>query len=83
MSSVDRHRLHFGPYRTPRFKYGAKVECEARGEVTIIGLSDAPIAWPLARRSRGHSSPVLFGSLVKAVRREAACAVMHWWGVGA
>jgi hypothetical protein len=81
MPDVDRHKLHFGPYHTRRFKYGAKVECESHGEVKIVGLTAARIPWPLARRSRGNSSPVLFGSLAKAVRREAACAVAHWWGV--
>src|SRR5262245_50911555 len=81
MPDVDRHQLDFGPYRAPRFKYDAKVECRARGEVKIVGLSAARIPWPLARRSRGNSSPVLYGSLVNAVRREAACAVAHWWGV--
>jgi hypothetical protein len=41
--AIDRHKLHFGLYRTPRFKYAAKAECEARGE----GI---PLADP-ARRS--------------------------------
>ena len=36
---IDRHKLHFGPFRTPRFKYGAKVKCEARGDVTILRLN--------------------------------------------
>jgi len=29
-------KLHFGPYRTPRFRYAAKVLCAARGEVQIV-----------------------------------------------
>ena len=77
---VNRHKLHFGPYRTPRFKYGANVLCESRGELTIVGISDAKIPWPLGRRGRGTRSLVLFKSLVRAVQREAACAVMHCWG---
>ena len=47
MASVDRHKLHFGPYRTPRFRYGQRVECAVRGELTIKALSTAPIPWPL------------------------------------
>jgi hypothetical protein len=82
MPRVDRHKLHFGPYRTPRFRHGQTLNCEARGEVPVVGLSDARIPWPLGL-SGSRTSPVLFGSLVKAVRREAACAIMHWWGVGA
>lgn len=79
MTTVDRHKLHFGPYRTPQFKYGQKVECEARGEVTITKLSDGPIPWPVGWLP-GGKSPVLYGSLVLAVKREAACAVCFWWG---
>jgi len=81
--TIDRHKLRFGPYNTPRFKYGAKVVCEVRGEVTIVGMTDGRIQWPLARRGRGNSSPVLYKDLVRAVKREAACAIKHWWGVGA
>jgi len=55
MPRVDRHQLRFGPYRTPRFKYGARVECEVRGEVTIIGLSDGPIPWLVGKTQRATS----------------------------
>jgi hypothetical protein len=79
MPAYDRHKLYFGPHRTPAFRYGSKVECEARGEVKIVGLSDAPIPWPIALAG-SRTSPVVFGPLVKAIRREAACAVAHWWG---
>ena len=75
-----RHKLHYGPYRTPRFRYGQKVECLARGEVTITGISAARIPWPVGYVPFGKS-PVLTGSLVRAVQREAACAVCYWWGV--
>src|SRR5262245_13546626 len=82
MPHVDRNKLHFGPYRTPRFKYGAKVECEARGEVTIVRLSNGRLPWPIGKTQRA-TSMVLYADLARAVRREAACAVMFWWGVGA
>jgi hypothetical protein len=80
MSRYDRNKLHFGPYRARRFQYGQNAECFARGEVTIIGLSDARIPWPIGWLP-GGKSPVLCGPLVKAVQREAACAMCHWWGV--
>jgi len=80
MSTIDRHQLHFGPYETPEFRYGAAVECRLFGEVTVTGLSDAPIPWPLTTR-QGGSSLVLFGDLARAVECEAACAVAHWFGV--
>src|SRR5687767_10817571 len=73
-------RLRFGPYRMPRFAIGEQVECLARGKVRIVGISDAPVQWPLGAVA-GGKSPVLFGALVKAVQREAACAVQHNWGV--
>jgi hypothetical protein len=31
MPAADRHRLLFGPYRTPVFKYGDVVICDVRG----------------------------------------------------
>jgi hypothetical protein len=82
MPSVNRHKLHFGPYRTPRFKYGANVDCEVRGEVTIVKLSDGRIPWPVGKTHRA-TSLVLYKDLARAVRREAACTVRYWWGVGA
>jgi len=51
-----RHRLHFGPYRTPRFRIGQRVEDERRGTVRIVGLSDGPIAWPIGQTVAGALS---------------------------
>ena len=67
MDDADRHRLHFGPYPTPRFRYGAVVWCEVRGEVTIAGLTDAPIPWPVGKRGRAKSL-VVYKGLAKALR---------------
>ena len=70
MHDDNRHRLHFGPYKTPRFQYGAVVQDVARGDVVIVGMTDAAIPWPLARRvdrPSGLPSLVLNCSLVKAV----------------
>jgi hypothetical protein len=77
---ADRFRLRFGPYRTPRFRYGKMAWCEVRGDVRIVGLSDAPIPWPIGQKGRARSL-VVFGDLAKAVRREAGIAVAHHWGV--
>ena len=80
MLARQRLKLRFGPYRTPKFKYGAKVMDERRGKVVIVGLHDGPIPWPIGKR--GHSCAIiLYGALAKAVRREAGVAVQHWWGV--
>jgi hypothetical protein len=74
-----------GKYRTPNFKLGAVVRCVRRGKVRIVGLSDAPVPWPLGQLPKGGRRPalILYGDLVKAVRRESAEAVMHHWGVKA
>jgi NUMOD3 motif len=78
-------KLLFGPYRTPRFRYGSIVFCEVRGEVIITGLTDAPIPWPLGKKGRGGRAraPIVYRGLEEAVRLESASAVAFWWGVTA
>jgi hypothetical protein len=74
--------LLFGPYAAPPFKYGDAVIDEAHGEVRVVGLSAAPIPWPLCRRPhRARPVLVLCGALAEAVRRESVRAVAYWWGV--
>lgn len=80
MLDRQRFKLRFGPYRTPTFKYGAKVMDEIRGEVEIVGLHDGPIAWPIGKVGRSRAL-ILYGDLAKAVRQEANIVVQHWWGV--
>jgi hypothetical protein len=80
MVSSLRFQLHFGPYSTPRFKYGTKVQDAMRGTVRVIGLSDAPIPWPVIARGSGNTLP-LYGDLARAVRLESNQAVAHHWGV--
>jgi hypothetical protein len=80
VNDADRFRLLFGPYRTPRFRYGDIVRCEVRGEVTICGISDGPIPWPIGKRG-GARSPVVYKGLAKAVRKESGIAVCHWWSI--
>jgi hypothetical protein len=80
MTDAERHRLIHGPYRTPRFRYGAVVMDEVRGEVMIVGLTDARIPWPVGKRGRARSL-VVYGQLAEAVRRESGLAICHWWGL--
>ena len=47
MTDADRYRLLFGPYHTPRLRYGDALRCELRGELIVTGLTDAPVPWPL------------------------------------
>jgi hypothetical protein len=81
MARVDHYKLR-GKYRTPRFRYGAKIRCLARGEAIIDGVSDAPIARPIGRRG-SHKALVLCGALARAVRDESNKVVARAWGVTA
>jgi hypothetical protein len=81
LRKADRFKLHFGPYRTPRFKYGSIVQDEIRGEVKVVGLTDGRIQWPIGLRGR-RKSLVMTGALTRAIRRESALSVAYWWGAG-
>jgi hypothetical protein len=48
MQDSDRFKL-LGSYETPLFEYGQIVFCEWRGEVRIVGITDAKIPWPSAK----------------------------------
>jgi len=82
MTDRDRFKL-LGTYRTPRFHYGAVVVDELRGSVRIVGLSDAPIPWPVGQYldDKRRRFLVVYGALARAVRRESNQAVAKAWGV--
>jgi hypothetical protein len=80
MRDSERFRLRFGPYRTPRFRYGAAVDDLRFGRVRIAGISEARIAWPYRKKGMPKTL-ILYGDLAKAVRRESNQAVAFWWGV--
>ena len=80
MRQSDRVKLHFGPYRTPRYKLGQTVQCAIRGKVVISGVTKGRILWQFCR-PRSRLALIVHGDLEKAVRRESAIAVGHWWGV--
>jgi hypothetical protein len=79
VDDADRFRL-LGKYRTPRVRVGRFVRCLIRGEVEVAGIRDAPIPWPVCKTARRHAL-IVFADLARAIRREAALAVAHWWGV--
>ena len=68
MVDLGRVQLLFGPYRSPRFRVGRWVRCQVRGQVKIVGFSEAPIPWPLCK-SGGWRVPVVYQGLARAVRR--------------
>src|SRR4051794_38255701 len=83
MPDRDKTQL-LGSYRTPAFRYGDRVEGEARGLVEIVGMKEGPIPWPVGRPVNGRKNVrglVVYGGLSEAIRQEASEAVAFWWGV--
>lgn len=83
MLDRDRFRL-LCKYETPRVRVGNVLTCEARDfDVIVIGYTDGRIPWPVGKRkgSAGRGSPVVYGGLADAVRRESNQAVSYWFGV--
>ena len=75
-----------GPYRPPAGRsnrIGRIVGDLVRGEVTVCGVSDAPIVWPVARTSPNarRPIPVVTAELARAIRTESCEAVAHHWGI--
>lgn len=70
----DRYRLYFGPYRTPPFRMGQKVQDEWRGQVVIVGVTEGKIPWPIGKQGR-HKSFVVYRGLAKALRKESPTAI--------
>ena len=50
MNDEQRLQLRFGPYKAPKFEYGDSVQCQVRGDVVIVGMTDGLIPWPLGSR---------------------------------
>jgi len=53
---------------------------DVRGWVTIVGMTDAPIPWPIGKRGRARSR-VVYQGLARAVRNESNQAMCRAWGV--
>jgi hypothetical protein len=51
-----------------------------RGLVRIVGLSEAPISWPIGERD-GSQTLVVYKGLARAVRQETPAVVAASWGV--
>jgi len=73
MRQSDRVKLFFGPYRTPRFKLGTKVDCAVRGELVIVGLSDGRIPWRLGMQGARAAAK---GEAVTKVNKQATAMRM-------
>jgi hypothetical protein len=67
-------------YATPQFAYGDIVVDDVRGEVEIVGLSDAKIPWPIGKK-RNAKSLVVYRDLAKAVHFESNATVCELWGI--
>jgi hypothetical protein len=69
-----------GRYKTPRFRLGDVVRCARRGDVRIVGLSDAPIPWPTGQLPRGGRRPALTcpGRSVRASASSCSDQLSAW-----
>jgi len=79
-----RYRWRAGPYRPPTVNVGAILHDECRDDVTVDGMTDAPIPWPGSNYNKGRHEallPILCGDLVRAVCEEDELTVAHYWGV--
>ena len=70
----------YGPYVTPVFAVGAVVECEIRGLVRIVRLSNANIPWPIGEQD-GQQALVVYKALSRALRQEAPHVIAACFGV--
>jgi hypothetical protein len=78
VDDAERFRL-LGKYKTPKVRYGRRARSLVRGEVTVCGLTDALIPWPIG--AKHAKCLVVYGDLARAVRRESNQAVAYWWGI--
>jgi len=67
-------------YVTPVYASGARVECEVRGLVQIVGLSDGPLPWPIGELN-GVRELIVYRGLAKALIVESPDAIAEMWGV--
>ena len=72
MLSRLRHKLHFGPYRTPRYRLGQTVACAVRGDLVIVGSS--PGAWALPEAESIPVALTINELLTNAVKHSAGLA---------
>ncbi len=82
--SAYRFQFRAGPYTPPTVAVGTAVHDERCGDVTMAGMTDAPIPWPGFHCERGRHKglmPILFDGLVRAVVEEKEVVVGHYWGV--
>ncbi len=71
--SAYRFQFRAGPYTPPTVAVGTAVHDERCGDVTMAGMTDAPIPWPGFHCERGRHKglmPILFDGLVRAVVEE-------------
>ena len=78
----ERYRLLYGPYEPPLVKRGFLVDA-VRGRVPFGTFTNALIPWPKFKRhgKSGSGGIVLCGDLIRALEKESAPAISHFWGV--
>jgi hypothetical protein len=80
LAAMSAPALKYGPYLTPPVIKGCRVVCGVRGVVRLVGLSEAPLPWPVGEKD-GERSLVVYKGLASALRWESADAIAAAWGV--
>lgn len=66
-------------YRPPVAAVGDVLRCRRHGTVVVSGFSSR-LNWPLCTIN-GQPSVILFGDLLRAVRRESGVSLVYWFDV--
>jgi hypothetical protein len=80
MADADPYQLR-GTYHAPPVRVGQVVRCRMRGRVRVTGFTAARIPWPVGSTGAGRHTLVVYGGLLRALRKETTGAVGRWWGV--
>jgi hypothetical protein len=68
MNNRTRFKLRFGPYLAPPVTYGEIVTCEVRGDVVVVGMSEAASPGPSEGRRAASRSSCSAGQLNRVGR---------------
>lgn len=79
MGSEMQYKL-LAKYKPPRVRKGDVLFDERHGEVVVVGFTGR-LQWPMATLRNSHRVPILCGSLIKALHKEAAVTIAYWWEV--
>jgi hypothetical protein len=71
-----------GPYKPPRCRVGKPIYDLLHGDLAVVGISDAPVPWPLVKTDprASRAVPAMTPELKRAIETESVEAVVHHFG---